>query len=84
MCIRARNYTVDFLNALAESYKDFFASTYSDKNTVLEFSYTSEYENEDYDEICEILSDKTNSMINYLGQEQDKAVGFVSNDTRCV
>lgn len=78
-----KNYTVDFLNALAESYKDFFASTYSDKNTVLEFSNTSEYENEDYDEICEILSDKTNSMINYLGQEQDKAVDFVSNDTGC-
>lgn len=76
-----KNYTVDFLNALAESYKDFFSSTYSNKNTVLEYDDEIKYDDEDYDEICDILSDKTNSMINYLGQEQEKAVDFISNDT---
>lgn len=78
-----QNYTIDFLNALAESYKEFFAKTYSDKNVVLEFDKSNEYSADDYDEICEILTDKVNSMINYLGEKQENGVDFVSNDTGC-
>lgn len=75
-----KNYTVDFLSALAESYREYFNSTYSDKNIVLKIE-DGDYQNQDYDEICGILTDKTNSMINYLGQQQEKGVNFVSDDT---
>lgn len=78
-----KNYTIDFLNALAESYKEFFAKTYSDKNVVLKFDESNEYAGDDYDEICEILTNKVNSMINYLGEKQENGVDFVSNDTGC-
>lgn len=76
-----KNYTIDFLNALAESYKEFFARTYSDKNVVLEFNESNKYATADYDEICDILTDKVNSMINYLGEKQEAGVDFVSSDT---
>ncbi len=76
-----KNYTNDFLNALADSYKEFFGNAYSDKNTVLEFNDGDDYDNHDYDEVCETLTDNVNSMINYLGQQQEKGVDFVSNDT---
>lgn len=75
------NYTTDFLKALADSYKEFFAATYSDKNAVLELDDESGYENKDYDEICEIMTDKVNSMINYLGEEQEKGVDFTADAT---
>lgn len=78
-----KNYTVEFLNALAESYTDFFKNTYSDKNTVLQFEDGSAYENYDYDEISHTLTDTVNSMINYLGQQQEKSANFVSTETGC-
>lgn len=76
-----KNYTTVFLNALAESYNEFFCKTYSDKNNVLIFDNNSEYDGYDYDEICTLLSDKVNSMINYLGQKQESGADFVSAET---
>mgnify|MGYP004489838573 CR=1 FL=1 len=76
-----KNYTTEFLKALAESYKDYFSKTYSDKNVILDFTENDEYEGKDYDEVCQMLSDKANSMINYLGQQQSKGSDFISNDT---
>ena len=76
-----KNYTVEFLNALAESYNEFFAKTYLDKNTVLKFDGGEKLNGYDYDEICQSVTDSVNSMINYLGHKQSLSADFVSSDT---
>lgn len=76
-----KNNTVKLIHALAEAYNEYFLNKYSDKNTILEFDGIEEFDGYDYIEIHQILSDKINSMITYLGSHQEENTAFRSGET---
>lgn len=76
-----RNDTTKVLDALAESYTEFFNRRYSNNNVILSFNKEETYDGYDYDEICTILDDKVNSMISYLSGQRTENITYISNQT---
>lgn len=77
----AKNETIDFIHALSKAYNEYFLNKYSEKNVILEFDGSTEFENYDYYEIQQILSDKISSMLNYLGRHQSISPAFRAEST---
>ncbi len=77
----SKNNTVDFLDALSQAYYEYFISTYSDKNIILEFDGADDFDDYDYYEIFIVLENKINSMISYLGSHQEENTTFRSSKT---
>lgn len=76
-----KNNTVDFINSLSKAYSEYFFNKYSEKNNVLEFDSTETFEEYDYYEIKQVLTDKVNSMVSYLGRHQAENPTFRSTNT---
>ncbi len=76
-----KNNAVDFLEALSEAYYEYFITTYSDKNVILEFDGADDFEGYDYYEIYKVLDNKIDSMINYLGSHYEESTTFRSSKT---
>ncbi|MDD4690190.1 MAG: hypothetical protein PHE51_10655 [Eubacteriales bacterium] len=77
----AKNNTANFLAALSQAYRDYFIERYTGKNTVLDFDETNSFEDYDYYEIHTYFEDKINSMITYVGKQQEQDPSFRSKNT---
>ena len=71
---------IEVLNALSETYSEFFFENYAEKNTILqdEKINTEGYE---YIEIADLYSNKINSMINYLYSHRKENEEFRAEST---
>lgn len=76
-----KNETYEFLNALAETYKDYFYKNHAENNSILKFdSSADEYTKYDYYEIYTILYNKAERMLELMKTHQDENRGFRSED----
>ncbi len=76
-----KNYLMDVIQALADSFDEYFKENYSNKNYILEYSAEEDYSKYDYDEICRVLNDTISSMIIYLTDQRAENITFVSETT---
>lgn len=75
----AKNETYEFLNALAETYKDYFYKNHAENNSVLEFDKDDDYDN-DYYEIYTVLYNKAERMLEYMKTHHTENRGFRADD----
>ena len=76
----AKNETYEFLNALAETYKDYFYKNHAENNSVLEFDKDDDYDKYDYYEIYTVLYNKAERMLEYMKTHHTENRGFRADD----
>ena len=70
-----------FMQSLADAYTEYFNDKYSEKNNILVYNSDEyDFENSDYQEIYEMLSNKIDSMISFIRNHQQENRAFYSQD----
>ncbi len=77
----AKNETCQFLNALAETYRNYFYTHHAENNSVLEFDDSDEdYSKYDYYEMYTVLYNKAERMIELINSHQSENRSFRADD----
>lgn len=77
----AKNETHEFLEALAENYKDYFYKNHAENNSILRFEPEEDaFVNYDYSEIYAVLYEKADQMLNYMKTHREENRGYRSSD----
>lgn len=77
----AKNETTEFLNALAETYRDYFYEHHAENNAVLEFDDNDEdYSKYDYHEVYTVLYNKAERMLELIEKHRSENRSFRADD----
>jgi hypothetical protein len=71
----------EILNAILESYKDYFLDTYANTAVLTVTSNLLDYESYDYQEAIDMISSQIDIMQNYVAERMAQAPGFRASNT---